>query len=506
MTNLDNPSGGRVASAPAAAAAKLRALYEKRREDRLEKRYDRKVLLFLLAHPVLAMLMKASSLVPTAHALATLGTGLYWLLRGRNPDRVIPLMGYIVGSEILWRGTGARIPWEFAKYSLCLLSVVALVRFSLLKSSSKAPLLYFLLLTPSILVMTHFDREAVSFNLSGPVALALTTCFLSTRRLDRTLFKGLLLGTLAPLIGLAALATFSTLTTANIQFGASSRATSAGIGPNQASSALGLGALLAFFYLVVDRRQNRLRWFLLGAGLWLGGQCALTFSRGGLITFLGAFAAGCFFLLQDQRSRGAMLIRSAFAAVFVVYLFFPALNAFTGGAMADRFTSTHLTGRDKIIQGDLLAYRENPLLGTGPGGSKIYHAMVFRFSSAHTEYSRVLAEHGSAGLLALLILFGISAGRALRRAPPVSKAFAAAMTTWALLYMIHSAMRLAAPSLMFALGGVLVFLEAPAQNLRMGLSERTPRFVPGPGGSWQRAGAVETLLPSPPVSPSASSS
>ncbi len=493
MTNLDSHSHGQ------AAAEGLRALYAKRKMERMEKAYGRQVILFLLAHPLLAAAMRISPLIPTAHAFGTFALGMYWLLRGKNPDRVIPLMGYIVGSEILWRGTGARIPWEFAKYSLCALALVALVRFSLLRSASKAPLVYFLLLTPSILVMPSFDRQLISFNLSGPVALALTTAFLSTRRLDGALFKRLLLSTLAPLIGLAGLATFSTVTTANIQFGASSRVTSAGIGPNQASAALGLGALLAFFYLMVDRRHKWLRWLLLGAGLWLGAQSALTFSRGGLMTFFGAIAAGSFFLLQDRRSRGAMVIRSAFAALFIIYLLFPALNAFTGGAMADRFSSTHLTGRDKIIQGDLLAFQENPLLGTGPGGSRPYHALVFRASSAHTEYSRVLAEHGSAGLLALLILFGISAGRALRRAPPESKAFAAAMTTWALLYMLHSAMRLSAPAFLFGLGGVLLFLEEPLLFRRPARGPIQPGFVPGPGGTWQKPLTSDPALPQPTV-------
>ena len=500
MTNPDsNPRGPATGSPAAAAAAGLHALYAKRKMERRERIYGQKVFYFLLAHPLLAGAMKASSLIPTAHALAAFGVGLYWLLKGRTPDRVIPVMGYIVGSEILWRGTNARVPWEFAKYSVSALAIVALVRFSLFKKASTAPLAYFLLLTPSIFLLPEFDREIVSFNLSGPFALALATCFLSTRRLDGALFKRLLLSTLAPIIGLAALATFSTITTPDIQFGASSRVTSAGIGPNQVSSVLGLGALLAFLYVLVDRKHRRLRWFLMAAGLWLGAQSALTFSRGGLATTLGAIVAGSFFLLRDRHSRGALILRSAFAAVLVVYLLFPALNAFTGGAMANRFTSTHLTGRDKIIEGDLLAFRENPVLGTGPGGSKAYHELVFRWSSAHTEYTRVLAEHGSAGLLSLLILFGISSRRAFRRMAPESKAFAAATTTWALLYMFHSAMRLAAPAFLFALGGALLLLEAPALGWWRTRSRQTPRFVAGPGGVWQKAPTAEPPLPSPPA-------
>ena len=274
------------------------------------------------------------------------------------------------------------------------------------------------------------------------------------------------------------------MTAEAIEFTASTKITSAGIGPNQVSSILGLGALLALFYVLVDKKNRRLRFFLLICVFGLGAQSALTFSRGGLATSLGAIAAAGFFLLQDRRFRGAILLRGFMATFVFALLIFPALNDFTGGAMAKRFSSRSLTGRDRIIEGDLMAFREHPVLGTGPGGSKRYHAMTFRWSSAHTEHSRVLAEHGSAGLLALIILFGLSVHRVLRSAPIVSRAFSAATTTWALLYMFHSAMRLAAPALVFALGATMLVLHQAPQDsprsARRALPPPAPRRPPGP--------------------------
>lgn len=461
-------------------------------EQRRDRRYTRQAILFLLAHPILVWLLRLQPLIATAHAAATLGLGLYWLYKSRNPVVVIPVMGYIAGMEVVWRSAHAAIPWEFGKYSVSFLAIVAILRFGLLRRASKLPLIYFLLLVPSIFVMPAFDREDVAFNLSGPFSLAVLTMFMSTQNLDGKLFKRLLLSTLAPILGLAALATFSTVTADRLVFGGSTKVTSAGIGPNQVSSVLGLGILLALFYVFTDRKSHRLRWFLLACCLWLGAQSALTFSRGGLATTVLALIAGAFFLLQDRYTRGAFLLRTLLIVAISATLLYPALNAVTDGALGERFSSTSLTGRDKIIEADLIAFREHPVLGVGPAGSKTYHARIFRWSSAHTEYSRVLAEHGSAGLLALLVLLVMSARRALQSGSMVSKAFAAAMTCWALLYMFHSAMRLAAPSLIFALGAATLAFEARASfsmaalKRRPGMpprARRAPSPEPGPLGA-----------------------
>jgi hypothetical protein len=71
----------------------------------------------------------------------------------------------------------------------------------------------------------------------------------------------------------------------------------------------------------------------------------------------------------------------------------------------------------------------------------------------------LLAEHGSLGLAALLILF-VLAGRLLTRPQrPFAKGFTVAAVTYALLFLFHSAMRLAAPAYLFGLAAVTLVLE-----------------------------------------------
>jgi hypothetical protein len=64
----------------------------------------------------------------------------------------------------------------------------------------------------------------------------------------------------------------------------------------------------------------------------------------------------------------------------------------------------------------------------------------------------MLAEHGSLGVMALVILLFISMKRVVSIGDPVEKAIVLSFTVWALIFMAHSAMRLAAPSFIFALG------------------------------------------------------
>ncbi|MFM8321881.1 MAG: hypothetical protein ACKOC5_13290, partial [Chloroflexota bacterium] len=70
----------------------------------------------------------------------------------------------------------------------------------------------------------------------------------------------------------------------------------------------------------------------------------------------------------------------------------------------------------------------------------------------------------SLGLLAMLILFEESLRRFLRARNPQEKSFRVLMTSWGLIYMIHSAMRLVAPGFIFGLGAAAIDFEPSEQK------------------------------------------
>jgi O-antigen ligase len=363
------------------------------------------------------------------------------------------LVAYVTGAELLWRGTQASVFWEYGKYATSVLLVLQMLKQGSFFKSDKRPFVYFVLLLPSISVLEVFDRQGIAFNLSGPFALAVSAMFFSRVSLSPTHIRRVLVAALAPIVGLGALASYLTFSADSIMFtGESIRATAAGIGPNQVSSILGLGSLIAFLYLSADRRNKSLRFLMISLVIGLLAQAALTFSRGGVCAALLTGIVAVFYLFRDRSSRFAIVVAATVVLLLLYFVILPALDDFTSGTLGARYRDFDPTGRQKIMQADLLAFRENPLLGVGPHGSKAYHSILFRFSSTHTEYTRLLAEHGTLGLFSLMILVWMSLKRFLNGSKPRSKALACSFTAWALLFMWHSAMRLVAPCFLFGLG------------------------------------------------------
>ena len=412
-----------------------------------------RVAAFLLLNIALAMVSKQSSLFSTAYALVVVAIGLAWFAQDQTPDRVIYLAAYIVGAELIWRGTSARIFYEFGKYGVSFFLLLALFKYKGLERANKLPLLYFALLLPSLAVLPYFDRQAIAFHMSGPFALAVSATFFSTIMLDRRQLKRLLLAIIGPAVGLAFLALFFTL--ANEQpatiAGYAEKVTSAGIGPNQMSSILGLGALASFLYVLAEREQRGVRNLMVLLTIWLLGQAMLTFSRGGFWSTLLAIAAGSLFLLRDRRTRTAMLAGGIFIFLAGYFVVLPLLDSFTAGSVSARFSDPNTTNRVEIAQADLQIFQDYLPFGVGPGRSLYYHTIYFQLANAHTEYSRLLAEHGIFGLAALLILLGLSVYRGLSKASPEERGYRVMLIAWALAFMLHSAMRLVAPAFIFGL-------------------------------------------------------
>ena len=422
-------------------------------------RFTRQTIALFLIHAGLGFAIRASSLIATAHALATVALVFLAAAKTKSPLRLIPMLAYAAASESLWRLGEAAVFYELAKYLLAAVSILGVLRFGRSNQGSNIPLVYFLLLVPSILVMPSINRDEISFNLSGPLSLAMTTFFFGHRAISPGTLRKILVAMMGPIVSFVFIATFSTLTTEDIDFW-SSKVASAGLGPNQASSLLGMGGLIAFLYLSVLRRQPVLSWTFAALGVWCSGQAALTFSRGGVATAAGAVAAASFFLILDRRFRGVVVLRVVLVVILASLFVVPLLDNFTGGDLTKRFSSTHLTGRDKIIKADVIAFEEHPVLGVGPGQSKPYHALTFRRASTHTEYSRLLAEHGLLGIISLLLLVKMGFSWLWQPVSLRSKALSAALITWSLLYMFHAAMRMAIVSFAFALASTIL-VEPP---------------------------------------------
>lgn len=173
---------------------------------------------WMLLHFPLAVLMYKVDMLATLHQMGTVLWALYVAFHARRPEKLIFAMAYITGSEVLWRSTGGRLPYESAKYLLTAISIIGVVRFTNLRVPWQ-PVLYFLLLLPSIIITvseplvvqaeekTHF--KVLMFNLAGPLALACCIAFLSQMRLRSAQLLNIFTGLLASTAGAAFLTVFA---------------------------------------------------------------------------------------------------------------------------------------------------------------------------------------------------------------------------------------------------------------------------------------------------------
>ena len=119
-----------------------------------------------------------------------------------------------------------------------------------------------------------------------------------------------------------------------------------------------------------------------------------------------------------------------------------------------------LGGRETIAKTELQMFLDNPIFGIGVGKNKEYRKELTGIEAAsHNEITRLLAEHGSLGLLAFLILF---ATPLLLSIDNRQHLYLFSFFAFWLLTINHAAMRIAAPAFVYALSLLkVVSVEKP---------------------------------------------
>ncbi|MBN2474327.1 MAG: hypothetical protein JXB62_06950 [Pirellulales bacterium] len=418
------------------------------------------VLLLLAAHVPLALVMFQQPSIARVHALATIALGVAWAVSRKPLGQLAIVAAYIAGADVLWRMVRAPIFWESGKYAVILIFFLAIQRTRPLRTTN-FPVIFFALLVPAaLLTIANIEpdrsvRRALAFNLSGPLALAVCVAFFSRVHLSTIQVKRLLVAFLGPSVGVLAVCVFSVARAEEILFKMeSNRLFTGGFSPNQVSSALGCGAMVAFLLalLCATRQERILRYLMFLLAVVLAAQSALTFSRSGLYLAVISSCVGAAYMLRDARSRTRVLCGVCFVYVIGAYVVIPRLDAFTENRLSRRFSERHLTGRDRLMLADLDLWWKNPILGAGPGMGYAHRAGFAReAAAAHCELTRLAGEHGLLGIAAIGLLLH-AAWRAMQgRASPPLRAVCAAMLAFSLLYMGATAMRLLLPSFTFGL-------------------------------------------------------
>lgn len=400
--------------------------------------------------------------------LASIGIFLFYLFKnGNKNNEALFAAAYITGAEVFFRMTDASpiAIYEAGKYGVIGFILLGLF-FSGTSRKSGPYWLYLLLLVPGIVYAsstlgydTNF-RKAIIFNLSGPFCLGIAALYCVDRKITRKQLQYVIWSLLMPTIAMGVYLFFYTPDTRDVLTGTGSNfAASGGFGPNQVSTAIGIG----MFCLVVQLFTNSKNVILLAVNLGLLSLLTyrgiVTFSRGGVLTALIISVAFILFYFKAANIKTKKRVIGPILFLVLTASFTYVLTSVrTSGLIDKRYANKDAagrvkedlsTGRGELISSELEAFFKYPLTGIGVGKIKEYREEAQGISAAsHNELSRMLSEHGISGLIALLIL-GIYP-LIFRLTNRRNFLFFSMLGFW-FLTINHSSMRIAAPAFIYAL-------------------------------------------------------
>ena len=384
-----------------------------------------------------------------------------------------------MGLEIVLRMTKADIFWEFGKYGVILFLITGIIS----KQSGKLKLpflilIYFMSLLPSI-VLTNYSsfnewRQIISFNLSGPVTLFISVLYFKGKSVHHENVILILRAVALPILTLSAILLFRLPTIDEINFSSeANKQFSGGYGPNQVSSMLGVLIVLIGISKINQYSLFKNQIFdysILGLCII---QALLTFSRGGIMVALASLAFSWIISIKQNKSIKKVYRYNMLILIIIVMFLWNIASDFTGGIMSDRFRTTIQVNEQGVIGGssrveimltDIEIFLDNYILGVGPGMGK-YLRIKYTYGkivSAHSEFTRILAEHGIVGLLGIASLGFFTYKEYIKRIS-ISRVFFICFILVSSLTMSHSAMRLAMPGFLFG----LAYISIPKPELRL---------------------------------------
>ncbi len=210
--------------------------------------------------------------------------------------------------------------------------------------------------------------------------------------------------------------------------------------------------------------------------VFFAAQSVMTFSRGGMYAALGAALAVAFFQMQNLSKTVKRVIPIVGLGLIFMVFIFPYMNDFTGGKLQERFEDKGTTNRFEIVESDFVLFFDNPILGTGVGEARVGREEILGYSSAsHTEFTRVVSEHGILGILSLLALIVTAVFSLQRQKFSFGKALVGGVIVWSGLFMLNSGMRLAAPSFLWGLSFITIYVLQRKRPPRKFRKLRPPR-------------------------------
>ncbi|OUD37693.1 O-antigen ligase family protein [Flavobacterium sp. FPG59] len=386
------------------------------------KKEDRSYLFLIVLHVVIGMLIFMLPFVAKIYGFAIFVVGAYYIIKTQNVNNeCLKVAAYVVGSEIILRMTGGNISYEFSKYEVIIFLFLGMY-FKGFSRSAFPYWIFLLLLIPGVIMATfvlNFNsniNNAIAFNISGSVCLAFASLYTYRRKISLEQMNSILLCVGLPILSCTVYLIFYTPNVRDVITGtASSFETSGGFGPNQVATFLGLGMFIFFSRIILESKSTFLVILNLIVALNISYRGMVTFSRGGMITGFLMIIMLLLFLYFKSNGAGKVKLSYIFIIISLAMMAIWSYSSYqTGGLIDKRYANqdaagrskeSQFTGREDVAQNEINMFFKNPILGVGVGkGVEIREQEMGIKIASHDEITRMLAEHGSLGLVGLLIL------------------------------------------------------------------------------------------------------
>jgi hypothetical protein len=425
---------------------------------------ERNYFLLIVIHILLGVIVYSNTKLSVLYAILIFLVSFYFVIKTKNKNNeVLYAAAYIVGAEVFLRMTEGGILYEYGKYGVIIFTVLGMF-YSGFSKNAVSYWVYLLLLIPGVFIALetlNFGteiRKTIIFNILGPVSLGIASLYTYNRKISISELNNILLMIGLPAISCAVYITLYIPELKSVITGnASNLATSGGFGPNQVATILGLG-MFVFFSRLLFASSTRLLFVInLVLGLLMTYRGLVTFSRGGMITgFIMFVILSCFVYFYSKQKLKLNYFFGIFITAFLLIFGFSEYQ--TGGLMSKRYANqdamgrtkeSNLSGREVIAEFEINSFLEHPFFGIGVAkGLELRRDVTGDSIASHNEITRMMAEHGAFGILALLILLFTPIFLFLDNKRHI---YMASFLLFWILTINHAAMRIAAPSFVYAL-------------------------------------------------------
>lgn len=427
---------------------------------------DKNYLWLIIIHILIGVMVYIVPIISKIYGYGILLAGIIVLIKSQNKkNEVLYICAYIVGSEVFLRMTEGNLSHEFAKYGVSFFLLLGIV-YSGFSKNALPYLIFLVLLIPGVIIANetvNLDvefRKQIIFNLSGPICLGLASIYTLGKRVSMNEMGNILLMLALPIISTAA---YVNLYAPSIKEGlrgtGSNSLLSGGFGPNQVATIFGLGMFIFFIRVILYSRTKFMFVVNMIIALYLSYRGFLTFSRGGMVTGFLMIFVFILFMYINTGYKGKVKLNYLIILITIVMTFtWIYTTVQTEGLIEKRYTNKNalgqekpdiLTGRGTLAEYEIQMFIENPFFGVGVAkGTDIRSEKMGYTVASHDEITRMLAEHGAIGILALMILFFTPVIYYLGNKQNL---YLFCFLTFWFLTINHAAMRTAAPSFVYAL-------------------------------------------------------